>query len=183
VEQIVPAVFRDPLPFRLDRYEAIGFSDEMMLEQTTRNRAYQDALTKLSISTRADIIGTMKDYLNAHPVFSQISTLDSSLSLSEVFFETASKTITSTSLRGATASQFWQDEHGLLGRKKVTYCYAFAPKYPHLLEIEALKLGKEELQNLKLRALRLGLAEGARARLNGLLEELETEIEEKERQW
>ena len=183
IEQIVPQIFRDPLPFRVDRYEAIGFSDEMMLEQVSRNRAMQDALTKLSLATRAEIIGTVKDYLNSHPVFTQISEIDPSLSLTEVFYESASKTITRTTLRGATASEFWTDEHGLLGRKGVTYCYAFVPKYPELLELDALTQGQEELKKLKQRALRLGLADGARARMNKLLEDLEEEIGEKDSAW
>jgi len=182
-EQIVPAVFRDPLPFRIDRYEAIGFSDQMMLEQTTRNRAMQDALMKLSLATEAEIIGTIKDYLNSHPVFTKMSEIDSSLSLSEVFYESASKTITRATLRGATASEFWTDSHGLMGRKGVTYCYAFVPKFPELLELDALTQGQDELQKLKQRALRMGLAEGARMRMNRLLEELETEIDERSSRW
>jgi len=183
VEQIVPEVFRDPLPFRLDRYEAVGFSDEMLLEQTTRNRALQDALTKLSIATRADIIASMKDYLNAHPVFQQLSEIDTTLSMSEVFFETGSKTLTATTLRGAVASEFWIDTHALIGRKGVTYCYAFAPKFPEILELSALRIGQEEIEKLKLRALRQGLADDARKRMNQLLSELEAEIEDKQSRW
>jgi len=178
--EMIPPPFGRPLPYRLDRYEAIGLSDDMMLEQTTKNRAMQDALMKLSIATEANIIGSVKDFINSHPVFRQVGEIDTTLSFSEVFYENVSKTITKTTLKGAIVSHFYKDKHGVLGREDVMYCYAFAPKYPELMELQALQIGKEELEKFRTLQLRQGLAENARIRMNFLLKNLEEEIDQKE---
>lgn len=180
VEQIVPPELREKLPYRLDRWEAVGVSDAMMLEEVSRRRAMQDALVKLSVAMDVGVSGIMKDYIASHPVFTEMAEIDSQLSLSEVFYESASKVVTKNYMKGAIASLFWKDEHGLLGRRNQMYCYAYAPKYPELMELQALALAQEEMEKVRAMMLKRGLADATRERMNRLLGEIDSEVKEKE---
>ena len=175
VEAVVPEVLRDPLPYRVDRYEAVGFSDEMLLGETEKNRAMADMIAKLSISTKAQVYTEAKSYLGSHPVLTKLSGIDTTLSLSEVFFESVSDIITTNVMEGLVVSMFWRDRHGLIGRKGMTYCYGFIPKSPELLELQALQLSVEEMEKLKDFALRKGMAEQTRQRVDKLVKELKAQ--------
>ena len=82
-------------------------------------------------------------------------------------------------MKGLVISQFWKDEHGLIGRKKMMYCYAFVPKYPERVELEALKLSEQELAKMKEQAIRKGFADSTRQRMDQLLQQLKSELDEK----
>ena len=182
IESVVPEELRNPLPYRLDRYEAVGFSDEMLIEETARNRAMTDMLQKLSVSTRADVLGETKNYLSSHPVVRQIGRIDTSLSLTERFYQSVTDVITDEVLKDVVISYFWRDDHGLIGRKGMMYCYGFAArKEEEFADREALGLAAEEVEQLKDLFSRRTLSAQTRQKMDALIEQRKEEVGE--RRW
>lgn len=175
VESVVPEELRNPLPYRLDRYEAVGFSDAMLLEEVSRNRAMTDMLQKLSISTRALVLTEIKGYLSSHPVIREIGKIDSSLSLSEAFYQSVTDVLSDSALEGVVISYFWRDDHGLIGRKDMVYCYGFAPRKPDTVKDTSLGLAAEELEKLNSLFTRRALAESTRRQMDELIGKLKQE--------
>ena len=175
--RFVPQEFRRPLPYRADRYEAVGFSSPMLLEETARHRAKADMLNNLAISVKVAVNNHMQNYLGSHPVLTEVGKIDPELSMSEIFYENVSEQLTGVLLKGVVIASYWKDKDGVLADQG-TYCYGFVPKRIEAIEKVGLGLAEQELATLRGQAMKRYLSEKTATRVDVLLGELRNQLKD-----